>query len=74
MQQTIGKYIMIIGILLIITGAIVYFSGGKMRWFGNLPGDIRIIRDNFRLFIPITTAVLISLLLTLIINLIRRLF
>jgi hypothetical protein len=74
MHQTVGKYIMIAGILLILAGIILYFSGGKFKWFGNLPGDIRIVRDNFRLYVPVTTMILMSVVLTLIINLIRRLF
>lgn len=74
MHQSIGKYIMITGILLLLIGVVVYFSGGKFRWFGHLPGDIRIVRENFRLLIPITTMIILSLIITLIINIIRRLF
>jgi len=74
MHQTVGKYIMIAGIFLIVTGLILYFSGGKLKWLGNLPGDIRIVRENFRLYIPVTTMILLSVLLTLILYLIRKLF
>lgn len=73
MHQNIGKYIMIAGISILLLGIIVYFAGEKFRWFGNLPGDIRIFRDNFRLYIPITTMIITSVLLTLIIYLIKRL-
>ncbi|MBN2482028.1 MAG: DUF2905 domain-containing protein [Bacteroidales bacterium] len=74
MHQSVGKYIMITGILLLFAGAVIYFSGGKFRWLGHLPGDIRIVRDNFKLFVPITTMIVLSLILTLIINVIKRLF
>lgn len=74
MNQSIGKYIMAAGVLLLIAGALVYFSNGKFRWPGHLPGDIRIERENFRFYFPITTMILLSLLLTLIVNIIKKLF
>ncbi|MBN1159542.1 MAG: DUF2905 domain-containing protein [Bacteroidales bacterium] len=74
MHQSVGKYIMITGIFLVLIGAVLYFSGGKFRFLGHLPGDIRIVRENFKLYIPITTTIVLSLILTLIINLIKRLF
>jgi len=73
MEQT-GKVLIIIGIILIIAGLIIYFAGNKLSWLGHLPGDIRIVRDNVRIFIPITTMILISVILTFIIWLIRKLF
>ena len=47
----------------------MYFGGNKLKWIGHLPGDIRIERDSFRFYFPITTMVLFSLLLTLLIRL-----
>ena len=43
----------------------------KLGWIGRLPGDIRIERDNYRVYIPITTMIIASVLLTLILRLIR---
>jgi len=74
MPQTAGKYIIFIGIILVAAGIILYFGGDKLKWLGNLPGDIRIRKDNFRLYFPLTTMILISLVITLIINIIRKLF
>ncbi len=74
MPQSIGKYIMAAGIILIIAGALIYFSHGRLKWFGNLPGDIRIERDNFRFYLPLTTMIILSILITIIVNIIKKLF
>ncbi|MFU2158396.1 MULTISPECIES: DUF2905 domain-containing protein [Caldisericum] len=63
------KVLVLMGVLLIIFGLIVMlFENWKFR----LPGDIYVKRDNFEFYFPITTSILISLLLTLILNLIFR--
>jgi NADH:ubiquinone oxidoreductase subunit 6 (subunit J) len=72
MDQNTGKYILVIGAVIVLVGAVVYFFGDKLHWIGRLPGDIRIERGNVRFYAPITTLILVSLLLTLIINLIKR--
>jgi len=73
MQQT-GKFLMIAGIILVIVGLIVYFAGNKLSWLGHLPGDIRIEKENVRIYFPVTTMILISVVLSLILYLIRKLF
>ena len=72
MQQNWGRLIIYAGMVIVLIGVIIYFFHDKLHWLGRLPGDIRIERDNFRFYFPITTMVLISLLLTLIINVVRR--
>jgi hypothetical protein len=57
-----------------MAGIFIYFLGDKFSWLGKLPGDIRVERENFRFYFPITTTLLISLVLTLIIYLVRKLF
>jgi hypothetical protein len=47
---------------------------GALSWFGRLPGDIRIERENLRVYVPITSMILVSVVLTLLVNLVRRLF
>lgn len=74
MDQQAGKYIIGFGILVIITGIIIYFFHDKLNWIGRLPGDIRIEKENSRFYFPITTMILFSLLLTIIVNIIRRFF
>lgn len=73
-DQPFAKILIIAGLVLLAGGLIWYFFGDKLSWLGRLPGDIRIERENFRFYFPITTMILLSLLLTLIWNLIKRLF
>jgi hypothetical protein len=70
----VGKILIIIGIIFTIAGLIVYFAGNKLGWLGHLPGDIRIVKENVRFYFPITTMILISVVLSIIIWLIRRFF
>ena len=73
MEQT-GKILILAGIILIIAGVIIYFAGDKLSWLGHLPGDIRIVKENVRVYFPVTTMIIISVVLTLIIYLIRKIF
>ena len=73
MEQQTGKYIIMAGIAIVIVGLLWYFLGNRLLWLGRLPGDIRIEREGFRFYFPFTTMVLLSLLLSLVLNLLRRL-
>ena len=68
----LGKYIIAIGTAIVLVGAIIYFLGDKMDWIGHLPGDIRIEKENFRLYFPITTLLLFTLVLNFIIYIVRQ--
>lgn len=72
MGSQAGKYLIFTGILIIVIGIIVYFFHNKLNWIGRLPGDIRIEKENFKFYFPLTTMILLSLLLTLIMNIIKR--
>ena len=72
MDQNIGKYILITGAVIVFIGLLVYFLHDKLHWFGHLPGDIRVEKEAFRFYFPITTMILISLVVTLIINLVKK--
>lgn len=67
-----GRYIITAGIVLIAIGAVLHFAPWLLSWFGRLPGDIRIETERSRLFIPITSIVLLSIVLTVLMNLLRR--
>ena len=67
-----GRWFIIAGVIFLLLGAIVNFAPWLINWFGKLPGDIRIESGRTRIFIPITSMVLLSLLLTLIINIFKR--
>ncbi len=74
MNSDTGKYIILAGLLLVVVGTAVYFLHDKLHWIGRLPGDIRIEKENFRFYFPITTLILLSVLLNLIIVLVRKIF
>ncbi|HEV8082695.1 MAG TPA: DUF2905 domain-containing protein [Chitinophagaceae bacterium] len=74
MSQETGKYLIIGGIILLIAGIIVYFFHDQFKWFGNLPGDVKINSNNSRFYFPIVTMIIISIAITIIVNIIRRLF
>ena len=67
----IGKSIITIGIVLIVIGLILTFTG-KIPGVGKLPGDIFIKKENFSLYFPITTCILISIFLSVIMYLIGK--
>ncbi|KPK41707.1 MAG: hypothetical protein AMJ78_04705 [Omnitrophica WOR_2 bacterium SM23_29] len=61
----LGKALISFGIILIVLGLILSFVG-KIPWLGRLPGDIYIHKKNFSFYFPITTSILLSILLTII--------
>jgi len=73
-MQYIGKILIILGIGIAVAGIILYFAGNKLSWLWHLPGDIRIERDNFRFYFPITTILIISALVTIILSVIKKFF
>jgi len=74
MNSETGKWIIGIGVIIILVGVIVYFFHDKLNWIGRLPGDIRMERENFKFYFPIATMILFSLLGTLILWVIRKFF
>lgn len=73
MNSDTGKYIMLIGAAVVVIGVVIYFFHDKLHWIGHLPGDIRIEKENFRFYFPITTMIVFSVLISVVIALIRRL-
>lgn len=74
MDQQTGKYILIGGVIIVIIGVIIYFFHDYFKWVGRLPGDINIRRENFRLYFPLTTMIIVSIVITLLINIFKRMF
>jgi len=68
MDSQTGKYLILIGGAILVLGIIIYFFGGSLMWLGHLPGDIRIERENFRFYFPLTTLILINLVIYLILR------
>ena len=70
----IGKILIIIGILILIVGLIITFSNHKFEWFGNMPFDFKYENKTTKIYAPFGTMILISIFLSIIINLISKWF
>lgn len=71
-MSSVGLVLIGLGAVLAVIGLILYL-GGSLGFLGKLPGDIRIQRENFRFYFPITTSILISIILTVLFYLLSRL-
>jgi hypothetical protein len=69
--ESLGKYLIIAGVIMIVVGAIL-FVFGKVPWFGRLPGDIIIRNDNTTVYFPVVTMLLVSVVLTILFNIIGK--
>jgi len=66
-----GKTLILFGIILIAVGVVLSFVG-KAPWLGQLPGDIYIQRERYSFYFPLTTCVLISVIISLVLYFLRR--
>ncbi|HHU86614.1 MAG TPA: DUF2905 domain-containing protein [Peptococcaceae bacterium] len=71
MWESLGKMILFFGIFLVLIGGLLLL-GGRLFGLGRLPGDIFLQRGNFSFYFPVVTCIVLSILLTIILNLIRR--
>jgi len=69
-----GKILIISGICISIAGLIIHLFGDKMGWFGNLYGDIKVVNSNYGFYFPIISMIIISIVLTLALNIFSRFF
>jgi hypothetical protein len=65
-----GKMLIIIGFILIVAGAIISYSD-KIPFLGKLPGDVSIERENFKFYFPVTTCIIISVLISILFYIVR---
>jgi hypothetical protein len=72
-MENIGRFLMIGGVVLFVVGGLVFLAAKFGLPFGRLPGDIRIERDGFSFYFPLGSSILISIVLTIILNVIVRL-
>ena len=68
----IGKILVFFGLILVITGLAVTYAPWLVNWFGKLPGDIYIKGEKSTVFIPITSMIIISVVLSVIVNIFFR--
>jgi hypothetical protein len=70
-HQQIGKILIVLGTLAIVAGLVLYFFN-KIPFFGKLPGDIMVKRENFTFYFPLATSIILSVLISLALYLIRK--
>ncbi|GIW32512.1 MAG: hypothetical protein KatS3mg071_2686 [Meiothermus sp.] len=70
----IGRALVALGLVLVVLGLVWLYAPGLLAWFGRLPGDIRLEREGFRFYFPLTSMLLVSLALSLLFNLLWRWF
>lgn len=70
-MEGLGKLLIVVGLLVAAIGVLLAL-GIKIPWLGRLPGDTMIEKENFRLYLPLGTCLLLSALLTLILYLFRK--
>jgi hypothetical protein len=71
-SKSLGQLIIALGLIFIVVGFVT--MRGWLGWFGHLPGDVRIERENMRVYVPIVSMLLISVLFSVLSYVIRRLF
>jgi Protein of unknown function (DUF2905) len=71
-MQEIGKFVVIVGALLVVVGVVLWRFPGLFGWVGKLPGDISVQKGNFSFYFPVATCILVSIILTLVSWLFRR--
>ena len=71
-MEILARTLMIGGIVLFLVGGMIFLSAKLGLPLGRLPGDIRIEREGFSLYLPITSSILVSVVLTIVLNVIVR--
>ena len=69
--SSLGKILIITGLAIAGIGVLLVLTP-KVPWLGKLPGDILIKKDNVRFYFPITTCIIISIILTFLFYLFRK--
>ena len=71
-MSELGRWIVGAGLALVVIGSVMMYAPWALSWFGRLPGDIRIEGEDGRVFIPLTSMIIVSVVLSVVVNLIRR--
>ncbi len=66
-----GRWLIVLGLIIAAVGGVLMFAG-KFPWFGKLPGDIYVKRDNFTFYFPLATCILISVIVSFLLWLFRK--
>lgn len=68
---TMAKWLIVLGLLLVLAGVVLHYVPAALHWFGRLPGDLHIESERFKVWIPFTSMLLISLILSLLLAIFR---
>ena len=70
----LARVLIIIGLVIAFAGLLILVAIRFFPWFGNLPGDLRFEGENFKFYVPLATMILVSILATIILNIVLRIF
>jgi hypothetical protein len=70
MERHVGVLVVVIGIGVVVLGLLI--ASGALSWFGRLPGDLRREGTSARVFVPITSMIVVSIVLTILVNVVGR--
>ncbi len=69
-----GRLLIIIGLAIAFCGLVILLATRHLPWLGNLPGDFRVEGENYKIYFPLATMILISILGTILLNIVLRIF
>ncbi len=72
--ESLGRLLLIAGAVMAAMGGVLLLAGRGVPWLGRLPGDILVHREGSTLYVPIVTMLLVSVVLTVLLNVVFRLF
>ncbi|WP_328185311.1 DUF2905 domain-containing protein [Marinobacter sp. OP 3.4] len=67
-----ARWFIVAGVVLVVIGLILHFAPGLLQWFGKLPGDLNWRSERTQVFVPITSMIILSVVLTILLNLFNR--
>jgi hypothetical protein len=70
----LGRLLLIIGLVIAFIGLVIWLAARFFPWLGNLPGDFRYESENVKIYFPLATMILVSILGTILLNIIIRIF
>ena len=70
-MHDLGKFLVIVGLVIAGVGLLLW-TGFDKGWFGRLPGDIRVEKGNFRFYFPLTTMIILSIVISILIRIFRK--
>lgn len=69
-----GRLLLIIGLAVAFCGVVILAATRYFPWLGNLPGDLRFEGENYKIYFPLATMILVSVLGTILLNVVLRIF